>query len=170
MRSDNRSLEKGFTLIELLVVISIIGVLSSIVLASLSSARGKARDTAIKMSLVQYKTLLEITRNDQTGDFDPSLLIGWDNDVTCTVGFTWGRGGLSGQAASICENILRTGGKLNAGIHLGSPNNYGGIYTDYSIMAWLPYKQKYFCLSSSGKSSDTEDGSSWTGAGCYFNI
>lgn len=52
--------KRGFTLIELLVVISIIGVLSSVVLASLNTARMKARDTHRKATLKQIETALEL--------------------------------------------------------------------------------------------------------------
>lgn len=38
------NLMKGFTLIELLVVVAIVGILASVVLASLNSSRAKGRD------------------------------------------------------------------------------------------------------------------------------
>lgn len=51
--------KNGFTLIELLVVISIIGLLSTVALASLNGVRKKARDATRKSDLRQLKLALE---------------------------------------------------------------------------------------------------------------
>ncbi len=51
--------QKGFSLIELMVVIGIIGLLASIMVASLASARKTSRDTKRKADLTQLKTALE---------------------------------------------------------------------------------------------------------------
>lgn len=55
---------KGFTLIELLVVVAIIGILSSVILASLGSARSKGRDARRASDLRQIGTQVALIDND----------------------------------------------------------------------------------------------------------
>lgn len=56
--------QKGFTLIELLVVIAIIGLLASVVLLSLNSARQKSRDAKRLADVRQVASALELYFND----------------------------------------------------------------------------------------------------------
>lgn len=64
--------KKGFTLIELLVVIAIIGLLSTLAVVSLNSARGKARDAKRISDVRQMATILEI----EAGNVDTTPLTG----------------------------------------------------------------------------------------------
>jgi prepilin-type N-terminal cleavage/methylation domain-containing protein len=59
----------GFTLIELLVVVAIIGVLSSVILASLNAARAKARDARRISDFEQIRTALNLYASDNSGSF-----------------------------------------------------------------------------------------------------
>ncbi len=62
-----RSSQKGFTLIELLVVIAIIGLLSTLAVVALNSARQKARDSKRVADVKQIQTALELYFADKNG-------------------------------------------------------------------------------------------------------
>jgi prepilin-type N-terminal cleavage/methylation domain-containing protein len=64
---------KGFTLMEILMVIAIIGILAAVVLASLGSAKDKARDAKRKAEVSQVGRLLTFSCYTPTagaGDYD----------------------------------------------------------------------------------------------------
>src|ERR1035437_6668602 len=63
MKSQN--FKKGFTLIELLIVISIIGVLTTLLMANFVGVRQRARDAQRKSDLRQIQSALELFRSDQ---------------------------------------------------------------------------------------------------------
>jgi len=79
--------KKGFTLIELLVVIAIIGLLSTVAVVALNSARQKGRDAKRIGDIKQVQAALEMYLND-CSQYPATLTTGANNG--CPAGTTLG--------------------------------------------------------------------------------
>lgn len=144
--------EGGFTLIELLVVIAIIGLLASVILASLNGARQKGRDARRVSDLKQMANLVALMGENTafsgctssgaastctTPDFsdfaDPS------SSTTCGTGslsancnYRVAKNSASGAPTSadwiVCTYLEQGSGTLSSGsVHIGSDSGYSII-------------------------------------------
>ncbi len=87
--------KKGFTLIELLVVIAIIGLLSTLAVVALNSARSKARDAKRIADIKQVQTALELFFNDQ-GSYPAATATLGSGSYVCLGTAGWGTAGCAG--------------------------------------------------------------------------
>ncbi len=129
----------GFTLIEVLIVVTIIGVLSSIVVSSLNTARNKANRVKIDAEFAQLRTAIyqyEVDNNVRMGSFE----IGVDGAVSGTqlVGFNEMMG------------LLIAGGYFPSGIDVGLIQNTLGISSAYP--QFLPTSASFYCENSDDRS------------------
>ncbi len=88
--------KKGFTLIELLVVIAIIGLLSTLAVVALNSAREQARDSKRVSDMKAIQTALEsyFSQNDAYPTADPAVTLG-AGSYACLNSSGWGTAGCS---------------------------------------------------------------------------
>lgn len=158
-----KSGKKGFTLIELLVVIAIIGVLASIVLASLNNARRKSRDARRVADIKQIQLGLELYFDSSaTRQYAPS-------SSTCTLGSVWR--GLENLKPAQLSQISTDPTNQNGGCYLYARRSDGLAYhlaadLEDSANPALPGAN---CDSTTGTNCPAATGASWPAAPVGFN-
>ncbi|MFA6602054.1 MAG: type II secretion system protein [Candidatus Paceibacterota bacterium] len=130
---------KGFTLIELLVVIAIIGILASVVLVSLNSARKKGQDARVVSDVQQLRIALESGFNGSTyPDINASA-----NTINPT----------GPQNAATTQLTTDITAQTSVFTVFSSPSTGATAYAIYGRL--VSDNTKHFCIDSNGKTNQS---------------
>lgn len=181
----------GFTLIELLVVIAIVGLISSVVLSSLNTARTKSRLSAVKQQMVQFRNALNLAY-DPTFGYSAYTTVGtqpshpgntsWiynQSDCDATYGpssnaanpAVGGSATAAAQILQICKSLVKFANPSDLPAY-----NYTllvgqgvGDNTKYSITVFIDSQTILYCMGSSGVTYNATNNSQYLDKGCYSN-
>lgn len=153
-----KKINKGFTLIELLVVIAIIGILASVILTSLGTARNKGVEGAFKTEVDSFKKGAELfysgNNNAYTDLLKNDILIanGYPVDIPAAVA-------TSTSGASVQNILWAIEQKAADGFIYGSVTVGGDAYALYARLPGITdpasvLAADIWCVDSTGKSGN----------------
>jgi len=129
--------KKGFSLLELLIVITIVGLLSSIILSSVSQSRSRAYDSKIKQQLSSFRTAAEIYFSNQTPNvYGPAVSV-------CTAGIFNNVSAANGTPGLYLDPI-----SLPSFVQLVCQSTDSA----YAVKATLSSGAEYWCVDNKGSS------------------